>query len=191
MGEVILQEIPEEEKLEREFRDPMLFLQAFYQSPEYKQALAARIASIHKEHPESSRKRIETAFRDSSPDYKNLLFGFYKENPLDYSEDQYSDNFKKLMEDYWSKLFTAASIKADPTDPGKQAQIMQADHQRVLSHARAAEELVKEGQSPDDRVGRILVHFMTVSRGYDDFDPDRDIKRLEALRENRLYGREQ
>lgn len=169
---------PEEKEDTTPFINPNEFLRAFRQSSEYQRSRARRIKEARKRNPRLSQKAIESSFCDVDQ-YKQLLFDYFHQHHLNYDETQYSEAFNAALQKYWESTLSYQRILGhNPSDAYLQA----VELDRVAKHLHAAEELVKNDQAPNDRIGRVLVHFLTVSEGIDNFDPDRDIRRLNFLR---------
>ena len=169
---------PQETEDTTPFTNPTEFLQSFHQSPEYQQTLARRIKEARRRNPRLQSRAIESSFRDAEQ-YKQLLFDYYHRHHLNYDETQYSDTFNPALQEYWQSTLAYQDILGhNPSE----AYIQAVELDRVAKHQDAAEELVKNGQAPNERVGRVLVHFLSVSEGIDNFDPYRDERRLDFLR---------
>ncbi len=175
MGETLSQP----EQIEKS-TDPVEFLNDFHNSKVYKRALSERITKIKKEHPENSEADIEESFKSSTENYKRTLWEYYRQHPLSYDANSYGEKFNQTLEDYWNKKKFISQMKADPTSPAQQADFIRADHDMMLAHLRAADELIQEGKAPDVTTGRMFVQFLSIDQGLDVIDPDRDIKRMRA-----------
>lgn len=160
--------------------DPVQYLNDFHNSEEYKQTLNKRIDRIKKEHPETSKADIEESFRDSTEEYKQTLWEYYRQHPLSYDANSYDEKFNQILKNYWNKKKFVNQMRADPTSAAKQADFIRADHEMMLAHLRTANELMEEGKAPDITTGRMLVQFLSIDQGIDVADPDRDIKRMRA-----------
>lgn len=165
------------------YSDPREFLDSFRESLEYKSALTQRIKEVRARNPKAPKKSIEGAFVDVET-YKQLLFDYYHKNKLVYDPAIYAPETQEAIQTYWNSVMSyRETIGHNPTPAFLQA----AEQNRIIKHLNAAEKMVQEGKAPDARIGRVLVHFLSVSEGLDDFDPDRDIKRLEAMRSAAKY----
>lgn len=154
------------------------YLDAFELSQYYKKALQQAVA----ERVKSGAKRdmVIKRFPDLEP-YKRALWDYYRDgNRLSYNAASYNTSFISTIESYWAK--TRAMMlreKLQRLDPNTLEHL---DHERSAAHTAAARQLVKMKQAPNENIGRLLVHFLSVDQGLDTPTPGRDEMRRQAYR---------
>lgn len=172
---------PMETEEPKDYTDPVDFLDGFHESPGYQDVLSSRRKEVRRKNPNATDREIEESFIEVEP-YKQLLFQYYHQHPLLYNKKLYSEKTNVALDQYWKDTMSYHQILGENPSP---TFLRAAEAKRSMDHLRAADELVQEEKAPDVRIGRVLVHFLTVSEGVDSFDPNRDARRLESLKEER------
>jgi hypothetical protein len=107
--------------------------------------------------------------------YKQQLWLWRNEHRLEADVKHFPQPVRSLIYEYWA---TIDHIKNNrPTDKDE---IRNLDLRRNLEHFAAAKELVNLGLAPNETIGRLLIHFISIEEGFDVIDPERDIRRLQG-----------
>jgi len=110
-----------------------------------------------------TRQEIADLF-EKQEEFKSLFWDFYKGVVhLAYVPNGHSDEFNQAFIEYKDRVLESlqASRGKDP------AMATEKDRLRSAAHDKAAEILVKNGESPNELVGRILVRAFLVDEGSD------------------------
>lgn len=172
-GEIVEEEIKES--------NPGNLLTAFERSGPLKNFIKDRMRSLPafkgRKRSEISREEIsqELEYARETDGYKNLLMRYFQteSNPLRYNPSEYSKEFIDEIEDYWKFIVYERKV-SDKYGPEARHEN---DLERSRRHMRAARQLCKDGLTPNDKVARIIVHFLSIDQGYDDLDFLRDENR--------------
>lgn len=171
-------EMPEAEPKES---DPANLLADFERSKPLKSFMKDRIHSLPafkgRKRSEIMDEEIQTEveFVRETDGYKNLLMHYFQMegNPLRYDPAKYTKEFIDEIEDYWAFIVYERRV-ADNHGPEVKHEN---DLERSRRHMRAARQLCKDGMAPNDKVARLIVHFLSIDQGYDDLDFYRDENR--------------
>lgn len=159
--------------------DPKVFFDEYTKSPEYQEAYA----SFFKDKdisPTVSDEAKTNAFNDSE-NVASAMVDFYEEKlRLSYSSDQYSKEVIDAIDLYFN---TIRNIKKSAKWERDELQTL--DIMRSMFHTKAAEQLVKDGMVPSEKIGRQMMRLLSVSSGLEELGT---AKIPDAERNRRGYG---
>ena len=161
----------------------MEYIKQFKESPEINGEIETRFARGQTIDPTLTKPEVEESFFNRSGDtVKEAFWRFYKEHPFEKHEEELSFEFKIKLERYYQQIRKITIAQRMMAYSGDQAKLQEDDIQRSIAHSEAAEQLVKEGISPNITLARLIVHFIAIVDGLDSPDPDRDEKRRDAIK---------
>ena len=161
----------------------MEYIKQFKESPEINGEIETRFKRGQSLDPTLTRMEVEESFFNRSGDtVKEAFWRFYKKHPFEKHEKELSPEFKIKLERYYQQIRKITIAQRRMVYSGDQGKLQEDDIQRSIAHSEAAEQLVKEGISPNITLARLIVHFIAITDGLDTPDPDRDEKRREAIR---------
>lgn len=119
--------------------------------------------------------QTELTFARETDGYKNLLMYYFQAegNPLRYDPSRYSKEFIDELEDYWDFIVYERRV-SDRHGPEVKHEN---DLERSRRHMRVARQLFRDGMVPNEKVARLIVHFLSIDKGYDNLDFYRDENR--------------
>ena len=172
--------VPEEQT----YSDPRAYVDEFEKSIDFAGDVVNRLEKYTAEHPVEELSQADVQqFKDTlrtASGYKEKLWDWQKEHKLSLKPETLPEEVTQKVYDYWNVMEDIAKIRRDKEITPEEAQNL--DIERSAKHTLAAKELVDNGLAPNITVGRLLVHFMSIEKGYDRRDPQRDERRLNFFR---------
>lgn len=110
---------------------------------------------------------------------KLALWKFFEKNKPKYFSEHYPDDFKEKVARYWDLI--RATKKDEDAMVAQFGNVQVLDRTRSQYHTAAASELVSSGLAPNDSLARLFVHFLSISKGLDHTDFQRDERRRKAM----------
>lgn len=171
-------------KPELDLTDPRIYLSEFEKNIDFQSTVTRRVDNFHEQHPnerltEEDIISITDTLR-ADKEYKNKLWDWQKDHPLPINYDVLPDDAKNAIYQYWSDFEEIR--KAQREGYMTKDYIQNLDIKRSADHTDAAHALIKHGLAPNVTIGRLLIQFMSIDKGYDRVDRDRDERRLNFFR---------
>ena len=112
--------------------------------------------------------------------YKDSLWNWRENHKISIEQFDLPEEASNAIYKYWQ---TIENFQRDQRkDFLSKEDIINYDIKRSADHTFAAQKLVESGLAPNITVGRLLIQFMSIEKGYDKEDRGRDEKRLNYFR---------
>lgn len=160
------------------FTNPKEFINAMDTTPSFRKALATRVREIKAVNKGQNIDEDDLLhFFRQTDGYKTILWKFLADNPLKYDEKQYTTDFVYDLDDYWT--FVRGMKQKERYQ--RFGSVEEVEKERSMRHLRAARQLVEDDMVENEKIGRLIVHFLSIDQGYDHVDFERDERRRAIL----------
>lgn len=160
---------------------PSVYLADFQKSRLYQHALKARLSILRRERGRVNVAGVKQDF-PATDQYRDALWQFFQKYPLHFEPSLYNNETLMLLEDYWRQ--TRELMAKERLFQLDRDQLINLDNERSVAHLRASQSLVNTKEVPNERVGRLIVHFLTVDQGIEPKPrKDSDERRREVYRQ--------
>lgn len=160
------------------------YISEFEKEIDFDQRVEKRIQDYQIEHPEdpltdADKSDLQNTMRTDKA-YKDSLWNWRGEHKISIEQFDLPEEATYAIYKYWR---TIDDFRRDQRkDLISKEDIINYDIKRSADHTNAAQKLVENGLAPNITIGRMLIQFMSIEKGYDREDRDRDEKRLNYFR---------
>ena len=159
------------------------YFNKFVESFQVSEHINVRYQNAFKIDPTVTWDEAKEAFLRSTQ-VRELFWTYFNTNSLNLESNVLTGNLNQKLQEYFLKIEEINSRKAAGYYNTNVDWLINDDTNQSILHLIASQELVNEKIVPNTELGRLLVHFMAVTAGYDKADPLREQNRLNRLKNN-------